>query len=138
MDIRYPVVLEPEPAGGFFVRFPDFEDVFTEGSTRDEALCNAAEALSGMLAFKLENGHPVPCPAEASPGADAVAPDAKVQAALLVRFARGERSLAEVARALGTSWPSARRLEDPSHWPSLKSLDRAAAVMGKKLVLSFE
>lgn len=138
MDIRYPVVLEPEVGGGFFVRFPDFEDVFTEGSTRDEALCNAVEALSGMLAFKLENGHAIPRPEVVPLETDAVAPDAKVQAALLVRFARGARSLAEVARALGTSWPSARRLEDPTHWPSLKSLDRVAAVMGKKLVLSFE
>jgi hypothetical protein len=30
----------------------------------------------------------------------------------------------------------AKRLEDPGHWPSLKSLDRAAA-MGKRLAISF-
>ena len=55
-----------------------------------------------------------------------------------LRLARGERSLAEVARALETSWPSAKRLEDPRHYLTLKQLEKAAAALGKKLVLSFE
>jgi antitoxin HicB len=37
-----------------------------------------------------------------------------------------------------TSWPAAQRLEDPRHSPSLKQLERAAAALGKRLVLSFE
>jgi len=43
-----------------------------------------------------------------------------------------------LARALETSWPQAKRLEDPHHWPSLKTLDRAVRVLGKRLVLSIE
>ena len=43
-----------------------------------------------------------------------------------------------LARALETSWPAAKRLEDPTQWPSLKTLDRAAAALGKRLVLSLE
>ncbi len=35
-----------------------------------------------------------------------------------------------------TSWPQAKRLEDPHHWPSLKTLDKAARVLGKPLVLT--
>jgi antitoxin HicB len=50
----------------------------------------------------------------------------------------GERTLAELARVLETSWPAAKRLEDPTHWPSLKTLDRAAAALGKRLVLTLE
>ena len=57
---------------------------------------------------------------------------------LCKRGARGDRSLAELARALETFWPVAKRLEDPKHWPSLRTLDRAAAALGKRLVLSFE
>lgn len=138
MDIRYPAVLEPQEEGGFFVRFPDFEDVFTEGGSREEALFNAAEVLSAMLALKIEDGDPVPVPSSGAPSAELVSPDAKTQAALLVRFSRGERTLAEFARALHTSWPSAKRLEDPTHWPTLKGLERAASVLGKRLVLRFE
>jgi len=67
-----------------------------------------------------------------------IAPDARTQAALLVRLTRGDRSLADIARALETSWPAAKRLEDPHHWPSLKQLEKTAQALGKRLVLSFE
>ena len=42
-------------------------------------------------------------------------------------------SAAEVLSAM-----LARRLENPTHWPSLKTLDRAAAARGKRLVLTLE
>ena len=138
MEIRYPAILEPQEGSGFFVRFIDLKDTFTEGDTREEAIFNAAKVLTAMLLVKLEDGDAIPTPSSHVPGSMMIAPDAKTQAALLVRFARGERPLAEIARALETSWPSAKRLEDPTHWPSLKSLDRAAAAMGKRLVLAFE
>ena len=138
MEILYHAFLEPEEDGGFFVRFLDFEDIFTEGADEEEALYNAAEALSAMLAFKLENGQSIPEPSPGPQGAYPIAPDAKTQAALLVHFIRGTRPLSEIARAMNTSWPSARRLEDPAHWPSLRTLDRAAAAMGKRLILSFK
>ena len=67
-----------------------------------------------------------------------IAPDAKTPAAMLLRLARGERSLSDLARALETSWPTAKRLENPNHWPSLKTLDRAVAALGKRLVLTVE
>ena len=67
-----------------------------------------------------------------------VAPDAKTQAAVLIRLLRGERPISELARALETSWPSAQRLEDPKHWPSLRQLEKAATALGKRLVISFE
>jgi predicted RNA binding protein YcfA (HicA-like mRNA interferase family) len=51
---------------------------------------------------------------------------------------RGDRSFADLARALETSWPVAKKLEDPRHWPSLRALDRAAAALGKRLVLALE
>ena len=67
-----------------------------------------------------------------------IAPDAKTQAALLMRWARGARAMSDVARSLETSWPAAKRLEDPHHSPNLARLDKAAAILGKRLVLSFE
>lgn len=137
MNIFYPAVLEPEE-GGFFVRFIDLEDTFTQGATLDEALFNAAEVLSAMLGCRLDANQPIPDPSPAVAGAVLVAPDARTQAALLVRKARGERSLADLARALETSWPSARRLEDPRHSPTLRQLEKAAAALGKRLILALD
>jgi len=138
MDIRYHAVFEPEADGRFFVRFLDFEDIFTQGETQEECLFNASEVLSGMLGLKLEDNDDIPVPGPGIPGSHAIAPDAKVQSALLIRFSRGERSMSELARVLETSWPAAKRLEDARHWPSLKTLDKAAAALGKRLVLTFE
>lgn len=138
MEIRYPAKIEPQKPSGYFVQFVDFDEAFSEGDTLDEALFNAAEVLTLTLEGRLEEGLDVPPPSRDVRGARYVAPDAKTQAAMLLRLARGERSLAELARALETSWPAAKRLEDPTHWPSLKTLDRAAAALGKRLVLTLE
>lgn len=138
MDIRYPATVEAQKDGTFLVQFIDLTDTFTEGRTREEALFNAAEVLSAMLAWRLGQSKLVPTPTQKVKGAHYIAPDAKTQAAILLRLARGDRTLSDLARALETSWPAAKRLEDPTHWPSLKTLDRAAAALGKRLVLAFE
>ena len=138
MDIRYPAFVEPQKDGSFFVQFVDLADTFSEGRTEEEALFNAAEVLSAMLAWRLDEAKDVPAPSPKIKGAHYIAPDAKTQAAMLLRLARGGRSLSELARALETSWPAAKRLEDPTHWPSLKTLERAAAALGKRLVLTLE
>ena len=138
MDIRYPAVLEPQEGGGFFVRFVDLEGALTDGETLDEALFNAGEALSATLGWLLDENKPVPAPSPAGEGMYLIAPDARTQAALLIRRARGDRSLAELARALETSWSSAQRLENPRHSPTLRQLEKAAAALGKRLVLALE
>jgi len=114
------------------------ENVFTEGDTLEECLFNASEVLSVMLDLYVEEGQTIPEPTSGLDDAYYVAPDAKTQAAVLLRLSRGERPLSEVARALETSWPCAQRLENPKHWPTLRQLDKAATVLGKRLVLSFE
>ncbi len=138
MEIRYPALVEPQTDGTFMVQFVDLPDTFTEGSSLDEAIFNAAEVLSAMLGWRMDEAQPIAAPSLKVQGAHYISPDAKTQAALLLRLARGERSFADLARALETSWPVAKRLEDPKHWPSLRTLDRAAAALGKRLVLSFE
>jgi len=138
MNIRYPALLETQENGALLVRFVDLDDTFTEGATLDEALFNAAEVLSAMLGCRLDHNLPIPDPSPAGEGMTLIAPDARTQAALLIRRARGDRSLAELARSLETSWPSAQRLENPRHSPTLRQLEKAAAALGKRLVLALE
>jgi antitoxin HicB len=115
----------------------DLEEAFTEGETVEEAAFNAAEVLTGVLSYRIEKGDEIPAP---SPAGDMLVatPSASVQAAILLRDARGEKSLSDMARALETSWAAAQRLEDPRHWPTLKQLDRAAKLLGKRLVLALD
>ncbi|MFZ4536716.1 type II toxin-antitoxin system HicB family antitoxin [Propionivibrio sp.] len=139
MNLLYPATFEPQPDGGFTVLFPDLPEAITEGDTFDEAMMHAQEVLSLSLRGRIEDESMVPRPSnERGEHIHLVAPDTKSQSAALLRLARGDRPMSEIARALDTSWASAQRLEDPNHWPSLKQLDRAARVLGKRLVLSLE
>lgn len=137
MEIRYPAVLTPDGAG-YVVRFIDLDEAITEGDSLEEALFNAAEVLSLTLNGRMAEGMEIPLPTAGGEPTHWVAPDAKTQAAMLIRHARGGRTLADLAHAMETSWPAAKRLEDPNHWPTLKQLEKAAAVLGHRLVLSFE
>ncbi len=139
MKIEYPVQITKEEDGLFFVSFPDIEEAMTQGETIEEALFNASEVLTLTIEFRLDEEQEIPKPSNIT-GKDIhlISPDVKVQAALLVRKAREGKSLANLARALETSWPSVKRLENPHNSPTLKMLDKAAAALGKKLVLSFE
>jgi antitoxin HicB len=138
MHTHYPATISEQYGGGYLVEFVDLPDTFTEGETLEAALFNGAEVLTAMLAWHIEQGHDIPSPTEGLANAHYIAPDAKVQAVLLLKHARAGRSLADIARAMQTSWPQVKRLEDATHWPSLKTIDRAARVLGKRLVLRFE
>ncbi len=137
MKIAYQAVIE-EDKHGFFVQFPDLAEAHTDGQTMVEALFNAEEVLNITLEGRMEEGMEIP-EARKHEGGILIYPAAQIQAALLIRRARaGRKTLAEFARALETSWPSAQQLENPKRSPSLKRLERAAAVLGLRLVLSVE
>jgi len=139
MRVEYPAIITPQETGGYLVEFPDLEEAFTEGETLEEALFNAAEVLTLMLECRLDDKEEIPQPSKIKKkNVYWIAPDVKVQAAVLVKQNRQDKSMAELARMLGTSWPSVQRLENPHHSPTLKILDKAATALGKKLVLSFE
>jgi len=140
MKIAYPARLEPQPEGGYCVSFPDLPEAITEGENLEEARFNAQEVLELVLEFRMEQGEDIPLPSRNVQEVEWVEPAAAVQSALLVHLARKEsgRTLADLARALGTSWPAVKRLENPRHSPTLRQLERAAAALGKRLVLSFE
>ena len=139
MKLEYPYTLEPQETGGFVVQFVDIEEAFTEGATAEECAFNAAEVLTGILEQRLVDGAEIPLPSK-SDGRHVASPSAAVQTAILVRVTRQEegKSLADLARALGTSWPAVQRLEKPNANPTLKQLERAANALGKRLVLGFE
>ena len=137
MKIEYPCTIVPDEPTGFLVQFVDIEEAFTAGETLEEAVFNASEVLTGILSYRLDNKIEIPLPSETQAGQYAVAPDTATQTAMLIRQSRKDRSLSDLARTLGTSWPAAQRLENPHHSPNLKQLERAAAALGKRLVLEF-
>ena len=137
MNLIYPAKITKDD-NRFLVKFIDLPEAITEGETMEEALFNASEVLTLTLVGRSEENIDIPMPSKVKEGGDIhlVAPCARVQSALLLRRARQNISLSDLARTLNSSWPSAARLEDPSHWPSLRQLERAAAALGKRVVIS--
>ncbi len=138
MNVLYPAVFKFNRTDKrYTVRFLDFPEAMTEGESLEEAFFNAAEVLTLTLEGRIDEGIEIPKPSHRQ-HAKLIAPSARAQAALLMRWAKGEHTTAEIARALNTSWPAVARLEDPHHWPNLRQLERAAAAIGQRLVISLE
>ncbi len=91
------------------------------------------------LTERLASGEVLPSPSKLSGGVW-IEPSASIQAAVLVRQTREKegKNLADLARALKTSWAAAQKLETPANNPTLRQLERTAAVLGKRLVVSFD
>ena len=100
MNIRYPAIIKPQKPSGYFVRFPDIEEAVTQGETIDECLFNAAEVLSLVLDHRIAEGQPIPKPSRIK-GARMISPDAKTQAAILIRIIRGKRPVSEACQGPG-------------------------------------
>ena len=63
MKIQYPArITYIEDERSFLVEFPDLKGCLTEGSTHEEALANAEEALSGYLSSITDRGIAIPAP----------------------------------------------------------------------------
>lgn len=138
MNVLYPAVFKlNRKEKCYTIHFPDLSEAITEANTIEEAYFNAAEVLTLTLEGRMDEGMAIPKPSIRK-NAKLIAPSARVQAALLLRWTKGKHTTAEIARALHTSWPAISRLENPHHWPSLRQLERMAAAVGQQLVIMFE
>jgi len=57
---KLPLVLRPQPEGGFTVTSPLFPELLTEGVTIHEALENVQDALAAVIELYQDLGRPLP------------------------------------------------------------------------------
>ena len=60
MLARIPLVLEPQPEGGYTVTSPLLPELITEGDTISECLVNAEDAFVVALEIYEDEGRPLP------------------------------------------------------------------------------
>jgi antitoxin HicB len=68
MMYKLPLVLAPQPEGGYTVTSPLLPELVTEGDTVEEALANVRDALAAVVEAYQDLGRPFP--------ANALLPDA--------------------------------------------------------------
>lgn len=60
MLYKIPLVLEPQPEGGFTVTSPLLPELVTEGDTAEEAVDNARDAIMAIAETFRDVGRPLP------------------------------------------------------------------------------
>jgi antitoxin HicB len=60
MHYKIPLVLTPQPEGGYTVTSPLLPELVTEGDTIDEALTNAKDALAAVVELHDDKGRQLP------------------------------------------------------------------------------
>ena len=136
--LAYPAHIEKQD-DGYLVTFPDLENVMTYGSTMEQALHNAEEALNGCIESDFDRNYSIPPPSAISDENTVKIPVAPhIAVAVMLRSLRADRPQVEVARQLNISYQVYQRLENPRKAnPTIKTLEKIARVFGKRIELGF-
>jgi antitoxin HicB len=135
----YPVTLTTD-GDTILVTFADVPEAISFGADEPEALRHAVDALETGLSFYVDSRKPLPQPGKVKRGQKTVRPSALECAKLGVYQAMTDQGIrkAELARRLGWHTPQVDRLFDLKHASKFEQIESAAAVLGKRLVLSVE
>ncbi len=60
MKAKIPLVLEPQPEGGYTVTSPLLPELITEGDSMAETLANVEDAFSAVVEIYQDRGCPLP------------------------------------------------------------------------------
>ena len=60
MIAKIPLVLDPQPEGGYTVTSPLLPELITEGESIAEALANAKDAFAAVVEIYEDRGRPLP------------------------------------------------------------------------------
>ena len=60
MVYKVPLVLSPQPEGGFTVTSPVLPELVTEGDSISEAMANVQDALAAVIELYQDLGRPLP------------------------------------------------------------------------------
>lgn len=130
MSLVYAAKIVPD-GNGFVATFRDFDNIFSEGDTMEEALFNAHKVLDILLLDMLKDGleisDPTPCHKNEIPVA--VSPEVAVPILLHKLRQKKHFTMSDVAHTMDVSYQTYQQIEAGKNI-TLKSLKRAAAAMG--------
>lgn len=132
--MNYPAVIKPD-GDGWLVTFPDIPEALSAGSTWDEAVSLAKDALVTALDFYFDDKREIPAPSRLRKGQVGVELPASVAAKVLLlnEMVRQKVRPSELARKLGTSAQEVTRLTQLSHSTKIDGIENALHALGKRL-----
>ncbi len=135
MAFGYRYTLEREENRWWLVRFPAIPEALTEGETQAEARANSVDCVIAALEGYMKAGKPLPRRRAGHAGRDRAVLPSLVTAKLAVYETMRERgwSKLKLAKELGMSENSVRRLLDLRHRSQMWTIDEALAKMNAEL-----
>jgi antitoxin HicB len=136
LRFTYPVKLTRERKhGGYVVACRDLPEAITQGDTLEHALSEAEGALQAAIEGRIEDGLDIPAPTRPKRGERMVpAPiTTALKAAVYLAMREQGVSKSELARRLDVDEKEARRILDPHHRTRVPALERALAVLGRRV-----
>jgi antitoxin HicB len=137
----YPAAFIREENGkGFHVRFPDLPEALTGGADFADTSIQAADCLAEAIAGRIVRGDEIPPPSKPRRGQRLVGVPLYLAPKLALYLAMREHDLRNtgLARLLGVSETVVRRMLDPKHHTKPDKIQAALAVLGKRIVVTFE
>jgi len=124
----------------FVVSVRDLPEVVTSGSSLEEALELAADAIEVIVEGRMDDNDDLPLPSALLDGEFPVGLPAQLAAKASVYSAwkAAKVSKTELARRLGRAENEVRRILDPHHGTKLDQLEEAARALGARLVVAYE
>ena len=135
MAFGYRYILERQENGWWLVRFPGIPEALTEGDSKEAARANARDCVIAALEGYTKAGKPLPRGGAEHSGPDRAVLPSLVTAKLAVYETMRTRGWSKVklAKELGTSENSVRRLLDLRHSSHMWIIDEALAKMNTEL-----
>jgi antitoxin HicB len=130
----YPAQIEPD-GDGWMVSFPDIPEALTGGSTHEEAIAMAKDALQTALEFYFDEKREIPQPSKVKKGMLAIELPSSVAAKVLLLNEMIKQNVrpSELAKRLGTSPQEVNRLTQLRHPTKIDGIDHALHALGKRL-----
>jgi antitoxin HicB len=130
----YPAVIKPD-GDGWLVTFPDIPEALTAGTTHEDAVTMAKDALVTALDFYFDEKREIPEPSRMKRGQVAIELPASVAAKVLLlnEMVRQKVRPSELARRLGTTAQEVNRLTQLSHVTKIDGINSALNALGKRL-----
>ncbi len=129
--LAYPITLEAGD-GTLLATSPDFPELTTFGTDREEAVARAVDAMEEAIAARIHDRRDIPMPS----GGDtcAVLPTLTSVKVMLYQGMREQGiGKAELARRLGWHMPQVDRVLDVQHRSRLDQMDAALGAIGRQL-----
>jgi antitoxin HicB len=132
--MKFPAVIKPD-GDGWLVTFPDIPEALSAGSTWEEAVAMAKDAIVTSLEFYFDDKREIPEPSRVKKGQVGIELPASVAAKVLLlnEMIKQKVRPSELAKRLGTTAQELTRLAQLSHVTKIDGIDNALQALGKRL-----